>query len=317
MRPTLALGALFVTCLALELLARALRLPLFPVWIPVLLWSRHRLELSTPALLLYGAAGAVLLHGFWGLPALEFSLAVIVGALALRASNQRWWGARFLLVASITWVLLSVALRPLSAEVLPFELLLTAVFTRGLGHPLVAAMLSALVLLVLVLATLGLGSLVGRVWPRGSALALLLFIGCGSPSGDGGSPFMPEEPDSDTTIIEIFADTEAPSAPLAAHVVLPEPSRTREVCIGCHGNKVRETSLPAARKGIHEIHLVLVPQTRELECTYCHQQAGVPGFPDLTGQGDGRSEYNRRCRGCHLKKGPDGSSSLRWHVRFR
>ncbi len=310
------LGALLVTSVLLELFFRYLRLPLFPVWVPLLLWGTRRLEMSTPAALLFAGSGIALLLGWWGSASLSFSLAVVVAVVAMRVSGTWWRGAAFILFATLAWLMLSAVAGSLPVGSFSFEVLFSAVFTQLTGQQWVAAVCSKLVILLLVLATLGLARLFWRLGPkvtRHAFLVLVLISGCDSTFDR--TYFSPTAPDVDEGVVSLFAGTAELPEPNLGHVVLPAQSRTRELCASCHQDKVNGTSLPVAEKGIHEIHLVL--QELGLLCTVCHEHAGEPGFPDLTAEGDRRNAYNQRCRICHMKGDEGGTAQLRWERRFR
>jgi len=312
------LGALLVTSVLLEILCRYLRLPFFPVWVPLLLWGSRRLDLSAPAALLFAGSGIALLFGWWGPASLGFSMAVVAAVVAVRVSRKWWRGAAFILFATLSWLILSAAAPSRLFDSFSFEVLFSAVFTQLTGHRWVAAIFSKLTIVLLVLATLGLTRLIWRFGPkvsRNAFVVLLLISGCDSGSEKDRTYFSPTKPDINEGVVSLFADkAELPKRNLG-HVVLPVQSRTRELCVGCHEDKVTGTALPVAEKGIHEIHLVL--QELGLLCTVCHEHAGDPGFPDRTAKGDRRDAYNQRCRDCHMRGEVGSAAALRWEGSFR
>ena len=286
--------ALLLLALLAEGVMQTCRIPLFPLFIPFF----ASIVLPWWAWLGYGGVGIALAAGISGPDAIGFYLCCTLAAAGtLRVERVRF--ALFASTALLLWGGVSLLRHQVPVSAYAFDVFFSAVFARGL--PDWAAATASRTLLISIA---GLGTLVPLLRKRSTVLMAGLFASSCTTQPEAGVPFEAAEKGSITFDEGV---TPEPTHPVLA-------TRTRDMCLSCHVDRDQPTELPVSEKGIHEIHFVELQLA--LECTFCHQHAGEKGFPDLTGTGDGRTDYNQRCVTCHGRS-EGGHSALRWEERFR
>ncbi len=300
----------------LELLLQTFRLPIFAIWWPLLLWTQA--PRSLPWGLAWGLVALATTTFFFGPASLDLSLAflLLLPVFALRPASP--WARTAIGVVGLGWCVGALLLGQFPTGSMPFETFFTAAFSRLLPSEWLAGALSRLFLISL---TVGAWKLVRRLVERPAGDWVLLSAGLvgavvvtlvsvrsePASAAPGATRFEPAAAHG-----EVFEPFASPKAEPFRHPVLPKALRTRERCATCHHDKLRATDRPRGHKGPHEIHLVLEGLT--VECVHCHERAGEPGFPDLSGHGDRRAEYKRRCIECHSRA---GSPRLHWKGLYR
>lgn len=288
-----------------EIGARALRLPVFPGFAPLISEPSTALRLAHAVLL------AVVEATFLGTGALELVAACAAGGAV--AGRRRREFVRFTVTAAVVWIALGASTGSLGVGSFGIETLVCAVLVRATGSEPLAGALARLLLAALVYGSAvaiqgicqGICRRLALPLARLAPAALVaLAVACAERESTRFRPEIAGAPE--LTRIDAAGGVRRP----AAHPVLPETERTNAVCLSCHQAKVGPTTLPLARKGIHEIHTAIVGI--DPACTSCHFGAGSPGFPGEHPEERSRNAYNHTCSGCHT-----GAQGPSWARRMR
>lgn len=292
-------GVRLAALLALEIAVRALRLPVFPGFAPLLGEGPMTVRLG------YAGVLAAVEIAFLGPGGWELVAACVAGGLV--ALRRRRPLLVFAASATAVFTLLGVLASSLAPGSFGLETLLAAVLVRATGSEARAAVLARGVVVALVCASLALVR-VARLPARRLPLAALAVLALATACADREDTAFTPQPSGPGESVEIrFAEADTARAP---HPVLPEDARGNDACLGCHRAKIGPTDLPLARKGFHEIHAEIAQLAAP--CVACHEGAGRPGFPGEHPQEAARSSYNQRCQACH-----SGEGGPRWARRMR
>ncbi len=310
MTPSRASQALVVVLvLALELVARVLRAPLYPA-VALLAVSAAP---STRALLCVAFVGVEV--ALLGLRAWPLIVAVTLASLlAARAPpGPRSFALRVALTALLWNGLTRLAVEPSSVgiDALLAALLVRVTASEALAMAATHALLALWIVLSAALIARLTRSTVNAVLARarsgaraGALTALLLASACAAPVLGSLEP-APVPGDGEVVV--------APTpAARAVHPVLPRAARTDEVCRACHEATVAHTERDRTSKGFHEVHAWHAPGF-SLACVDCHVDAGDPAFPGPQPGLHQRRVANRGCVQCH--RDPNVDTGAPWWPR--
>ncbi|MBT3983949.1 MAG: hypothetical protein HOE90_21515 [Bacteriovoracaceae bacterium] len=307
-------------CIALELAAQYLRLPIYPGWVPLIFWAKGKIEFKSfeSSILIYTFGVAALTFYFQGINSLDYTLSFTSFSLILFFSKIRRLGTVYsLLILTTIWCLFSILLSSFPTGSIGLEVFFTAVFTRVLKSEYIGAVLSRLFLIALTYALIKIASVIKRKLSGGKKTqalvlgAVLLMCSCQKQSSSIVNRFSPARDTNSEQVISFFNDEQEEKE---EHIVIDEDIRNRETCVGCHAEKVKKSKLPKNKKNFHEIHFAY--EKIDKDCTFCHESAGLIGFPALLGKGDRRTQYNQKCISCHSKKISGGKKRLSWQKRY-